>query len=142
MYSITPCNIVTTKTITSFKIDRIEISLFQSAVITVVLLDSANSILDVKFINMTSADYSKWSADDNYVIEFIKQKLGFSDIPVEPVSEEEPVPQESVEEPVPQESVEEPVSEEPVSEEPVEEEPVPQESAEEPVPQEEPQTDL
>lgn len=141
MYSITPCNIVTTKTITSFKIDRIEISLFQSAVITVVLLDSANSILDVKFINMTSADYSKWSADDNYVIEFIKQKLGFSDIPVEPVSEEEPVPQESVEEPV---------SEEPVSEEPVEEEPVPQESAEEPVPQEpvepvpqeEPQTDL
>jgi hypothetical protein len=51
---------------------------------------------------MTSADYSKWSADDSSVIEFIKQKLGFSDIPVEPVSEE-PVPQESVEEPVPQE---------------------------------------
>ena len=91
MYSITPCNIVTTKTITSFKIDRIEISLFQSAVITVVLLDSANSILDVKFINMTSADYSKWSADDNYVIEFIKQKLGFSDVPLEePVPQEEP----------------------------------------------------
>ncbi len=96
MYSITPCNIVTTKTITSFKIDRIEISLFQSAVITVVLLDSANSILDVKFINMTSADYSKWSTDDSFVIDFIKQKLGFSDVPVEPVSlqVEEPVPQE------------------------------------------------
>ena len=97
MYSITPCNIVTTKTITSFKIDRIEISLFQSAVITVVLLDSANSVLDVKFINMTSADYSKWSADDSYVIEFIKQKLGFSDVSVEPVSlhvSEEPVSQE------------------------------------------------
>jgi hypothetical protein len=117
MYSITPCNIVTTKTITSFKIDRIEISLFQSAVITVVLLDSANSILDVKFINMTSADYSKWSADDNYVIEFIKQKLGFSDVP----------PEELV-----SLHVEEPVSEEPVSEEPV---------SEEPVSQEEPQTD-
>ena len=102
MYSITPCNIVTTKTITSFKIDRIEISLFQSAVITVVLLDSANSILDVKFINMTSADYSKWSADDSYVIEFIKQKLGFSDIPPEKLVSLH---------------VEEPVSEEPVSQE-------------------------
>jgi len=107
MYSITPCNIVTTKTITSFKIDRIEISLFQSAVITVVLLDSANSVLDVKFINMTSADYSKWSADDSYVIEFIKQNLGFSDVPVEPVSEE----------PVVELVSEEPVSEEPVSQE-------------------------
>lgn len=106
MYSITPCNIVTTKTITSFKIDRIEISLFQSAVITVVLLDSANSILDVKFINMTSTDYSKWSADDSYVIEFIKQKLGFSDVPVEPVSlhvSEEPVVELVVEEPVSEE---------------------------------------
>ena len=127
MYSITPCNIVTTKTITSFKIDRIEISLFQSATITVVLLDSANSILDVKFINMTSADYSKWSADDSYVIEFIKQKLGFSDVPPEEPVSEEPVSQE------------EPVSEEPVSEEPVSEEPVSQEEpvSEEPVSQEE-----
>ena len=45
---------------------------------------------------MKSADYSKWSADDNYVIEFIKEKLGFSDVPVEPVplQVEEPVPQE------------------------------------------------
>jgi hypothetical protein len=45
---------------------------------------------------MTSADYSKWSTDDSFVIDFIKQKLGFSDVPVEPVSlqVEEPVPQE------------------------------------------------
>ena len=131
MYSITPCNIVTTKTITSFKIDRIEISLFQSAVITVVLLDSANSILDVKFINMTSADYSKWSADDSYVIEFIKQNLGFSDVPPE-----EPGSQESVSLHVSEEPVSEIVVEEPVSEIVVEELVV-----EEPVSQEEPQTD-
>ena len=95
MYSITPCNVVTTKTITSFKIDRIEISLFRSAVITVVLLDSANSILDVKFINMTGEEYSKWSADDTYVIEFIKQNLGFSDVAVPPV-EEQPVEEQPV----------------------------------------------
>jgi len=82
MYSITPCNIVTTKTITSYKIDRIEISLFKSAIITVVLLDSAGSILDVKFINMTGEDYSKWDADDNYVVEFINNSLGFSSLPV------------------------------------------------------------
>jgi hypothetical protein len=97
MYSISPCNIITTKTITSFKIDRIEISLFESAIITVILLDSANSILDVKFINMLAEDYSKWSADDSYVIEFIKQKLGFSDVVVETPIVETPIVETSVE---------------------------------------------
>ena len=82
MYQITPCNIITTKTITSYRIDRIEISLFKSATITVVLLDSAGSILDVKFINMTGAEYSKWDADDSYVVEFINNNLGFSSLPV------------------------------------------------------------
>lgn len=85
MYSISPCPVVTTKTITSFKIDRIEISLFKSAVITVILLDSAGSLLDLKFVNMTGEDYSRWSADDSYVVEFIKQSLGFSDVAKPPV---------------------------------------------------------
>ncbi len=94
MYPISPCDIVTTKTITSFKIDRIEITLFKSAIITVILLDSAGSLLDVKFINMNGEDYAKWNEDDSYVIDFIKQSLGFSSVPiVEPVSNivEEPV---------------------------------------------------
>ena len=87
MYQISPCSVVTTKTITSFKIDRIEISLFKSAIITVILQDSAGSIIDVKFLNMVGEDYSKWDADDSYVIEFIKQNLGFSSPVVETVVE-------------------------------------------------------
>jgi hypothetical protein len=122
MYSITPCNIVTTKTITSYKIDRIEISLFKSAIITVVLLDSAGSILDVKFINMTGEDYSKWDADDNYVVEFINNSLGFSSLSVveTPVVETPVVDTPVVETPV----VETPVVETPVVETPVVETPV------------------
>jgi hypothetical protein len=130
MYPISPCNIITTKTITSFKIDRIEITLFKSAIITVILLDSASSILDVKFINMTNEEYTLWSADDSYVIKFIKQKLGFSNIVAQPP--QEPVPQETivesqetiVEEPVPQETIVE-------SQETIVEEPVPQEQTDE-----------
>ena len=80
MYQISPFPVITTKTITSFKIDRIEISLFKSAIITIILLDSAGSILDVKFINLIGDDYSKWDADDSYIINFIKQSLGFSDV--------------------------------------------------------------
>ena len=89
MYQISPCSVVTTKTITSFKIDRIEISLFKSAIITVILQDSAGSIIDVKFLNMVGEDYSKWDTDDSYVIEFIKQNLGFSSPVINAV--EEPV---------------------------------------------------
>ena len=128
MYSITPCDVVTTKTITSFKIDRIEISLFRSAVITVVLHDSANSILDVKFINMMGEDYSKWSADDTYVIEFIKQKLGFSDMAAPP-QVETPVEETVVETPVEEPVVEETAVEETVVEETAVEETVVEETA-------------
>ena len=81
MYSISPFPVVTTKTIVGFRIDRIEISLFKSAIITVILVDNAGSILDIKFLNMIGEDYSKWDADDTYVIEFIKQSLGFSSAP-------------------------------------------------------------
>ena len=114
MYPITPCNIVTTKTITSYRIDRIEISLFKSATITVVLLDSAGSILDVKFINMLQEDYSKWDADDSYVVEFINKRLGFSG-----VVEETPVVIETTVETV-VETPSETVVEETVEETPVE----------------------
>ncbi len=71
-------------------------------------------------------DYSKWSADDTYVVEFIKQKLGFSDKPVVETVVETPVVEETVvetvvETPVVEETVVETVVETPV----VEETPVP-----------------
>jgi len=49
-------------------------------------------------------DYSKWSADDTYVIEFIKQKLGFSDMATPP-QVETPVEEPVVETPVVEETV-------------------------------------
>lgn len=110
MYPISPCNVVTTKTITSFKIDRIEISLFKSAIITIVLLDSANSIIDVKFVNIAGDDYSKWSTDDSYVIDFIKQKMGFCGLET-PVPEPEPEPETQVQPETPVQEPETPAQE-------------------------------
>ena len=123
MYTITPCDIITTKTITSFKIDRIEITLFKSAILTVILLDSANAILDVKFVNMTGEDYAKWNADDTYVIEFIKNSLGFSSVVEAPV-DETPAETPVVETPVDETPAETPVEEAPIEEAPIEEAPV------------------
>ena len=78
MYSISPYNLVTTKIITGFKIDRVEISLFKSASFMVILHDSNNSPVDVKHITMANDDYVKWSSDDAYVVSFVKNALGFS----------------------------------------------------------------
>jgi hypothetical protein len=104
MYSISPYNLVTTKIITGFKIDRVEISLFKSASFMVILLDSNNSPVDVKHITMANDDYVKWSDDDTYVVSFVKNALGFSyeEIPP-PVVETEPAvvePEPAVDEPV------------------------------------------
>lgn len=78
MYSISPYNLITTRIITGFKIDRVEILLFKSASFMVILLDSNNSPVDVKHITMANDDYVKWSSDDAYVVSFVKKALGFS----------------------------------------------------------------
>lgn len=142
MYQIQPYDIVTTRTITSFVIDRIELTLFKRAVITIVMYDSANIPVDVRNIELSGSDYEQWNNDDNYVVQYVCNKLGMLlptvEEPVvepvlEPVTVVEPV---TVEKPVP---VKEPVTvEEPVTVvEPVVEIPV---QVEEPVPSEEPAT--
>jgi len=50
-----------------------EIKLFEYLDITVYLLDSRGQILDNKILRMQNEDYKKWSTNDNYVIEWIKQ---------------------------------------------------------------------
>jgi hypothetical protein len=109
MYQIQPYNIITTKTVTSFVIDRIELTLFKKALITIVIYDSAKIPVDVRSIELSGSDYEQWNNDDNYVVQYVCNKLGFL------------LPGSSVEKP----TVEEPVvAEKPVAEEQVAEEPV------------------
>lgn len=65
---------VVTKTITytQFAIKNIIITLNQSARFIVILYGDDNDVVDIE---MTPAEYEAWGSDDNYVIQFIKNKL-------------------------------------------------------------------
>jgi len=62
------------QTIVGFDYRINEIKLFEYLDITVYLLDSRGQILDNKILRMQNEDYKKWSTDDNYVIQWIKQQ--------------------------------------------------------------------
>ena len=82
MYSIQPYDFVTTQQVCSFKIDRIELTLFKQAILTIMLLNQSGGLVDIKVLQMNGRDYEQWNNDDNYVVEFVMNKLGF----VKPIS--------------------------------------------------------
>ena len=76
MPKIEPFDKVTTKVIDSFNIDSIEINIFNSAKIRVVLLNQTN-IIDVSIVVLDKDDYANWGNDDNYIVNYVANKLGF-----------------------------------------------------------------
>lgn len=71
-------NLVKTQVITynRFKIKNFDLKLNESVSIIILLYpeDMQHSV-ECRTIVIEGADYEVWSSDDNYVIEFIKQKL-------------------------------------------------------------------
>ncbi len=61
-----------TFTYTQFSIKDIIITLNQSARFIIVLYGDDNDVIDIA---MTEAEYNLWGNDDNFVIEFIKNKI-------------------------------------------------------------------
>lgn len=68
----TPKVVTKTITYTEFAIKDIIISLNQSARFIVILYGDETDVVDVE---MTPEEYNLWGSDDNYVIQFIKNKL-------------------------------------------------------------------
>jgi hypothetical protein len=112
MSNILPFEIVSTLTVNRFEIDFIDIRLFTSAVIRVNLFDLNGFRVSSKSVVMEGDDYANWGNDDQYILTFIMNSLGFTPAPPtvevptvvaveEPTVIEEPtvVVQEVVEEP-------------------------------------------
>ncbi len=74
-FTIEPLTITTTKTITKFNINYITVNLFDSVNINVVLFDENNMPCDTKNYIMNGDEYKLWGDDDNYIIEWIRNKL-------------------------------------------------------------------
>ena len=100
MSNILPFEIVSTLTVNRFEIDSIDIRLFTSAVIRVNLFDSNGFRVSVKNVLMEGENYTKWGNDDQYIVSFVINSLGFT--PTTPTVEE-PIVEEPivvVEEPI------------------------------------------
>ncbi len=106
MSAIVPLDKVTILTIYSFTLDRIEVDLFNSARIRVNLMDQNNNRIDCTFVTLTGEDYANWGNSDDYIINYVANKLGFTVQNVVHSVEETPAP--AVEEtPAPAPAVEE-----------------------------------
>ena len=94
MSNILPFEIVSTLTVNRFEIDSIDIRLFTSAVIRVNLFDLNGFRVSVKNVLMQGEDYANWGNDDQYIVTFVMNSLGFTPAPAVVVVEPDVVVEE------------------------------------------------
>ena len=110
-----PFEIVSTLTVNRFEIDSIDIRLFTSAVIRVNLFDLNGFRVSVKNVLMEGEDYTNWGNDDQYILTFVINSLGFTptvEPTIEPIIEPTITVEPIIEEPTVEPTVE-PIIEEP-----------------------------
>lgn len=75
--STTPIEYVYTQNVecVSMRIETNNLTLFQSCVFSVSLLDANNNVVKVHILDMTGDDYTNWGGDDSYVVNWVKAKL-------------------------------------------------------------------
>ncbi len=76
--SITPFDQTTVKTVHSFSVKVNNVILHTSAKLMVHLHDENNNLIDVKIIEIVGDDYLNWGSNDDYITNFVAQKLGFT----------------------------------------------------------------
>lgn len=64
--------------ITGLQIRVMNVILFTSASINVVLTGDNNSYIDCKQYILSGADYTNWANDDNYIVNYVLAQLGLT----------------------------------------------------------------
>jgi hypothetical protein len=78
--NVVPQPQTTVKTVTSFSINVVNFVLFQSVTLNVMLFDENKNFISVQIIDITGEDYTKWGSNDDYIINYVAQKLGLQTI--------------------------------------------------------------
>ncbi len=73
---IEPLEIVNIRRKTSFSISVISIRLFHSVTLAVNFFDENNVYVDRTDVTVSGEDYANWGADDNYLINYVINKIG------------------------------------------------------------------
>ncbi len=78
IYVVDPLQITSTKVVYAFKIISVrQVELFSYAKIDVHLYDESQSVIDIKTLVMDGTNYANWGTDDNNVVTFVANSLGF-----------------------------------------------------------------
>jgi hypothetical protein len=77
MSAIEPVDKTTTQTIVRFTLDIVELLLNQSATFRVSLYNINDKLVDTKFVTLEGADYNNWGNEDEYILQFVANELGF-----------------------------------------------------------------
>jgi len=80
MSNILPFNKTVIQTAVRFSLDISMLTLNQSATFRATLYDGEDKVIDAINVTIEGDDYTKWSNNDDYVVEFISKKLGFTRI--------------------------------------------------------------
>jgi hypothetical protein len=75
---IVPFDETTVKTVYSFSAKVNNVILHTSAKIMVQLNDENNNLIDIKMIDLDGNDYLNWGSNDDYITNYVAQKLGFT----------------------------------------------------------------
>ena len=75
-----PVELISTTKYLSFKIREVLINLNSGASFVVLLYGETEDVILCKTVEMTGEDYLKWGSNDDYVVEYIKNKLSKEDI--------------------------------------------------------------
>ena len=69
--------------INQFKVEVSQMILFQSVSLNVILYDADEKFVCVKMVHLEGDDYTAWSEDDKYIIDYVREQLekeGLTDI--------------------------------------------------------------
>jgi hypothetical protein len=81
-FNIAPFEIIIRQVVTSVVVEVAHLDLFNSVHLRIIMRDSNNVDIKVEIVTLSGDDYKNWSSDDNYLINYIKQKYGFKDLPI------------------------------------------------------------
>ena len=78
MSAIVPKTETTTRVVVRFTLDAIELILNTSATFRVVLYDIDGVSINMQFVVLEGTAYSNWGNNDDYVLQYVANQLGFT----------------------------------------------------------------
>jgi hypothetical protein len=88
---IEPSTQTVTNVITSFNVNVTNVQLFVSANISVNLYSADPRLINTVDLPLVGEDYENWANDDQYIIDYVAEKLGFVIAPEPPEPPEPPI---------------------------------------------------